>query len=155
RRALERFSEGAPSPRHGDAHALRVRAGRDRPGRGRAARARRPRHGRRAPRSIAGLIVNPESALAADPLLALRPEFPTLETTLHCASHTLGAMPRGVEAALARYADEWRRHGIRAWEKGWFALPVETGNLLGSLLNAEPGSISMHENTTTAEAIAL
>jgi len=98
--------------------------------------------------------MNPATT-AADPLLAYRAEFPTVETTLHFASHTLGAMPRGVPDALARYADEWRTHGIRAWEAGWFRLPVETGDLLGTIVNAEPGSISMHENVTNAEAVAL
>jgi kynureninase len=98
--------------------------------------------------------MNPAS-LGADPLLVHRAEFPTVEKTLHFASHTLGAMPRGVEAALAKYAADWRTHGIRAWEAGWFALPVEVGNLLGTIVNAEPGSISMHENVTGAEAVAL
>jgi len=93
--------------------------------------------------------------LPKDDLLAYRDEFPTLAHKLHFASHTLGAMPRGVEAALARYAEDWRTHGIRAWEQGWFALPTAVGDLLGSILHAEPGSISMHENVTTAEAIAL
>jgi len=98
--------------------------------------------------------MNP-TAVTTDPLLVHRAEFPTVEKTLHFASHTLGAMPRGVDAALARYAEQWRTHGIRAWEAGWFALPVEVGNLLGSIVNAEPGSISMHENVTGAEAVAL
>ena len=95
------------------------------------------------------------TAATDDALLRFRAEFPTVEKTLHFASHTLGAMPRGVEAALARYAEEWRTHGIRAWEKGWFALPTETGDRLAAILGAEPGSVSMHENVTTAEAIAL
>ena len=98
--------------------------------------------------------MNP-AAVGTDPLLAYRPEFPIVEKTLHFASHTLGAMPRGAAAALARFAEEWNTHGIRAWEAGWFALPTETGNVLGGILNAEPGSISMHENVTNAEAIFL
>ncbi len=93
--------------------------------------------------------------MSGDPLLAWRDEFPTLEHTLHFASHTLGAMPRGVEEALRRYATEWRTRGIRAWEDGWFASPTEVGDLVGSLINAEPGSVSMHENVTGAEAVAL
>ena len=98
--------------------------------------------------------MNPTAAIT-DPLLAYRAEFPTVEKTLHFASHTLGAMPRSAATALARFAEEWNTHGIRAWEAGWFALPVETGNVLGGILNAEPNSISMHENVTTAEAIFL
>jgi len=95
------------------------------------------------------------SRVSADPLLEWRREFPTLEHTLHFISHSLGAMPRGVDAALAEYARTWRERGIRAWEESWFALPTEIGNLLAGILDAEPGTVSMHENDTSAHAIAL
>jgi len=95
------------------------------------------------------------TAVVRDPLLALREEFPTLEHTLHFASHTLGAMPRGVDEALRRYTTMWQTRGIRAWEDGWFALPTEVGNVLAGLINAEPGSVAMFENVTTAESVAL
>lgn len=90
-----------------------------------------------------------------DPLLEWRSEFPTVESTLHFVSHSLGAMPRGVEEALRLYAHTWKSRGIRAWEEQWFALPTETGNLLGTVFNAPEGTISMHENVTVAEAVAL
>jgi kynureninase len=92
---------------------------------------------------------------AADPLLRWRAEFPTLDHTLHFVSHSLGAMPRGVDDALARYARTWRERGIRAWEEGWFALPTEIGNVLAGILGAAPGTVSMHENVTLAQAVAL
>ncbi len=91
----------------------------------------------------------------SDPLLAWRPEFPTLETTLHFASHTLGAMPRGAESALRRYTELWRARGIRAWEDEWFRLPLETANVLASILGAEPDTVTMLENVTLAQAVAL
>jgi kynureninase len=91
----------------------------------------------------------------ADRLLDWRPEFPTVESTLHFISHSLGAMPRGVDEALRRYAQAWKTRGIRAWEDGWFGLPTEIGNVVGGILNAEPGTVSMHENVTMAEAVAL
>ena len=94
-------------------------------------------------------------AAISDPLLEWRREFPTVETTLHFVSHSLGAMPRGVDDALARYAREWRTLGIRAWEAGWFELPTRAGNLLAGLIHAEPGSVSMHENVAVAQAVAL
>jgi len=98
--------------------------------------------------------MNP-TAVQRDPLLELREEFPSLEHTLHFASHTLGAMPRGVDEALRRYAHTWRVRGIRAWEEGWFAMPTEVGNLLAGLFNGEPGSVAMFENVTIAEAVGL
>jgi kynureninase len=92
---------------------------------------------------------------ASDPLLEWRREFPSLGATLHFASHTLGAMPRGVEESLAGYARVWAARGIRAWEEGWFALPTVVGDLLAGLLHGAPGSVSMHENVTMAQAVAL
>ncbi len=94
-------------------------------------------------------------ATAPDPLLAWREEFPTLATTLHFASHTLGAMPRGAEEALRHYAETWRTRGIRAWEEEWFTLPLETADELAAILGAEPGTVTMFENVTTAQAVAL
>jgi kynureninase len=97
-----------------------------------------------------GIVENTE-----DRLLALRGEFPTLEHTLHFISHSLGAMPRGVEDALRTYADTWRTRGIRAWDESWFALPTEVGDILGRIVHAEPGTVSMHQNVTDAQMVAL
>jgi kynureninase len=90
-----------------------------------------------------------------DGLLCWRPEFPTLETKLHFISHSLGAMPRGAEEALAGYVEAWKTESIRAWEKRWMSLPVDLGNVIGRVIGAEPDTLSMHENVTTAQAIAL
>ncbi len=145
RRALARAAGGAPWRRGGAGAALRVRRVHRRSRRGRAAGT-----GRRA--GAGGIHV---SRVSADPLLEWRREFPTLDHTLHFISHSLGAMPRGVEAALADYARAWRERGIRAWDEKWFGLPTEIGDVLARILDAEPGTISMHENDTTAHAIAL
>ena len=90
-----------------------------------------------------------------DRLVEWRTEFPTVESTLYFVSHSLGAMPRAVEDELRRYALTWKTRGIRAWEEGWFALPTQIGDIVGGIFNAEPGTVSMHENVTVAEAIAL
>lgn len=94
-------------------------------------------------------------AATSDPLIAWRDEFPSLEGTLHFAAHTLGAMPRGVPEALESYTRRWRTRGIRAWDDEWFALPTETGNRLAAILGAQPGTVTMFENTTSAAAVAL
>jgi kynureninase len=90
-----------------------------------------------------------------DRLVEWRTEFPTVESTLYFVSHSLGAMPRAVEEELRRYAQTWKARGIRAWEEGWFALPTQIGDIVGGIFNAELGTVSMHENVTVAEAIAL
>jgi kynureninase len=94
-------------------------------------------------------------AAATDSLLRWRPEFPAVEATLYFVSHSLGAMPRGVEESLRLYAQTWKARGIRAWDESWMAVPAEVAGLLESLLHAEPGSVSLHPNTTVAEASAL
>lgn len=90
-----------------------------------------------------------------DPLLAFRKFFPTVERTLHFASHTLGAMPADVEDSLVEYARTWRDRGIRAWEEKWMAVPAQVAGSLERLIHADPGSVSLHPNVTIAEAIAL
>jgi kynureninase len=91
----------------------------------------------------------------ADRLIEWRSEFPTVESTLYFVSHSLGAMPRGVEEEFRRYAETWKTRGIRAWEEGWFGLPTEIADVLGRILNAEPGTVALCENVTIAQAIAL
>jgi kynureninase len=95
------------------------------------------------------------AAPARDRLLDWRPEFPTVEGSLHFISHSLGAMPRAAEESLRRYADTWKSRSIRAWEEQWMELPAALGDTLASLLHGAPGSVSIHPCTTLAEAVAL
>jgi kynureninase len=95
------------------------------------------------------------STVTTDPLLAYREQFPTLEKTLHFASHTLGAMPIGVEASLLEYARVWRERGIRAWEEEWLPATAKVSGSLEHLMNAERGSVSLHQNVTIAQAVAF
>ncbi len=95
------------------------------------------------------------SPVTHDPLLEWRSEFPTVDATLHFISHSLGAMPRGVDDALSHYAHMWRERNIRAWHEEWFALPTEAGDLLGLILGAPAGSVTMFENSTSAQNLAL
>jgi kynureninase len=88
-----------------------------------------------------------------DPLLRFRPEFPILERTNYMISNSLGAMPRGVYAAMKGYADTWASRGVRAWEEGWWMLGAQVGDELGALMNAPKGSVSTHQNVTTCQAV--
>lgn len=58
--------------------------------------------------------MNGEVPAGVDDLLEWRTEFPTVESALHFISHSLGAMPRGAEAALREYTDAWRSRSVRA-----------------------------------------
>jgi kynureninase len=70
-------------------------------------------------------------------------------------SNSLGAMPKSVYDALRGYADMWSTRGVRAWDEGWWEMGSEVADLLGGLLGAAPGTISMHQNVTLAEAVIL
>jgi len=89
----------------------------------------------------------------SDDLLRFRPEFPILERTTYLISNSLGAMPRGVAAAMAAYADTWATRGVRAWEERWWMLAAAVGDQIGALMNAPPGSVATHPNVTTCQAV--
>ncbi|HZL99582.1 MAG TPA: aminotransferase class V-fold PLP-dependent enzyme [Planctomycetota bacterium] len=86
-------------------------------------------------------------------LLALRAEFPILQRSAYLISHSLGAMPRGVYDRLKEYADLWASRGIRAWAEGWWTSPIETGDLVGRIIGAPPGSVVMHQNVSVIEGL--
>ena len=88
-------------------------------------------------------------------LAVLRAEFPILSRSVYMISNSLGAMPRGAAAALAEYAETWATRGVRAWAERWWGMGVEVGNRVARLIGAAPGSVSMHENVTTAHAVVL
>jgi kynureninase len=95
----------------------------------------------------------PELSQVDDPLLKWRTEFPILEHTTYMISHSLGPMPRRARTALAEFADVWATRGIRAWEEGWWEMPVTCGDLIGSIIGAPKGRVVMHQNVSICQAI--
>lgn len=91
--------------------------------------------------------------MSTDSLLAWRKEFPILEKTTYLISHSLGAMPRRTAAALQEFAETWATRGIRAWEDGWWEMPVTIGDLIGSIIGAGPGEVVMHQNVSICQSI--
>lgn len=88
-----------------------------------------------------------------DELLEWRKEFPSLETSVHMISHSLGAMPRRAAERLAEYAEVWTRRGIRAWEEGWWEMPRSVGNLIGKIIGAGEGEVVMVPNVSAGQSI--
>ncbi|MCM2254353.1 MAG: aminotransferase class V-fold PLP-dependent enzyme [Vicinamibacteria bacterium] len=88
-------------------------------------------------------------------LTALRARFPILGRSTYLVSHSLGAMPAAARERLNAYADAWENRGVRAWAEGWWGMPVTTGDKLGRLLGAAPGSIVMHQNVSVCQALIL
>src|ERR1700712_2246491 len=68
-------------------------------------------------------------------------------------SHSLGAMPRGTADALQQFAQTWATRGIRAWEEGWWDMPVTTGDLIGTIIGAGPGQVVMHQNVSVCQSV--
>jgi kynureninase len=90
-----------------------------------------------------------------DPLLDFREEFPILETTNYLVSNSLGPMPRTVPDKLAEFARDWGELGVKAWNKGWWEMPVDVGNEIAPLVNAGVGEIVMMPNATIAQTAVL
>ncbi|MDP9050424.1 MAG: aminotransferase class V-fold PLP-dependent enzyme [Acidobacteriota bacterium] len=88
-----------------------------------------------------------------DPLLKWRDEFPILAHTTYMISHSLGPMPRRAQTALAEFTQTWATRGIRAWEEGWWQMPVTCGDLIGRIIGAPQGRIVMHQNVSICQTI--
>jgi len=93
--------------------------------------------------------------MPADPLLDWRSHFPILSNSTYLISNSLGAMPAEAEQDLLEYARTWKTRGVRAWAETWWSLAREVGDLIASLVNAPPDSVSMHQNVTVAEAVVI
>ena len=91
--------------------------------------------------------------LSQDPLLAWRKEFPILEHATYMISHSLGPMPLRVQAALREFTETWATRGIRAWDEGWWTMPVTCGDLIGSIIGARKGRVVMHQNVSICQSI--
>jgi kynureninase len=88
-------------------------------------------------------------------LLDYRDRFPILAETTYLINHSLGAMPAAAEERVLQYARDWKTRGIRAWGEGWWELPLTVGDQIARLIGAPPGTVSMHQNVTIAEAVVL
>lgn len=90
-----------------------------------------------------------------DPLLRFRDEFPILSRCTYMVSNSLGAMPRTVPERLAEYTEAWATHGVRAWAKGWWEMPLTVGDAVAPLIGAAPGEVAMAPTVTLAQAAIL
>ena len=100
-------------------------------------------------------MVKKRVARQRDPLLAFREEFPILANTNYLVSNSLGPMPRAVPEKLAEYARDWGDLGVKAWNRGWWELPVTVGDEIAPLIKADSGEIVMMPNVTIAQTAVL
>lgn len=83
--------------------------------------------------------------------LTYRGQFDSLSECCHLISNSLGAMPNGAAESAAEYAEIWRTRGVRAWAETWWEMPRMIGNRIAALMNADPDTVSMHLNVTSAQ----
>src|ERR1039457_3671040 len=88
-----------------------------------------------------------------DPLLGWRAEFPILSHTTYMISHSLGAMPARTSKRVQEFADTWATRGIRAWEEGWWEMPVTVGNMVGAIIGAGEGEVVMQQNVSICQNV--
>ncbi len=93
----------------------------------------------------------PVTGPTEDALLAWRRHFPILSHTTYMISHSLGAMPERTRDRLREYADAWAERGIRAWEEGWWEMPVTVGNLVGRIIGAGEGEVVLQQNVSICQ----
>ncbi|HVF40317.1 MAG TPA: aminotransferase class V-fold PLP-dependent enzyme [Gemmatimonadaceae bacterium] len=90
-----------------------------------------------------------------DELLVFREEFPILEKTIYLVSNSLGPMPRTVPERLAEYGRDWGELGVKAWARGWWEKPLDTGNEIAPLMNAGAGEVVMMPNVSIAQSAVV
>ena len=88
-------------------------------------------------------------------LLSYRQQFPILSESVYLINHSLGAMPMAARTRMLEYADTWATRGVRAWGEGWWEMPITVGNKIASIIGAESGSVTMHQNVSIAQAIII
>ena len=88
-------------------------------------------------------------------LLSYRAQFPILAQEIYLINHSLGAMPKATYDRLHDFAETWATRGIRAWEEGWWEMPITVGNKLAKIIGAPPATVTMHQNVSIAQAIIL
>ena len=87
---------------------------------------------------------------ADDPLRRMRERFELPAGVIYLDGNSLGALPRGVAARLAKtVSEDWGKGLIRSWNAaGWIDLPQTIGAKLARLTGAAPGSVVAADSTS-------
>ena len=84
-----------------------------------------------------------------------RERFPILSTQTYLINNSLGAMPDSVPGSLADFVDAWATEGVEAWRTTWLPEVAATADLLGGLMGAPDGSVTLHQNVAALMAIVV
>lgn len=86
-------------------------------------------------------------------LLSHRSEFPTLETSVHLISHSLGAMPRAAREHAKSFLDQWEMDSIESWDEHWLPMVEKLGNTIADVVGAPHGTIAVSQNVSTIQSM--
>lgn len=87
-----------------------------------------------------------------DPLADFRDLFvhsPADAKLIYLDGNSLGRQPRAVAQVLEEVIDhQWAERLIRGWNEGWLDISTSIGDLIGELIGAQPGEVTLAENTS-------
>lgn len=77
--------------------------------------------------------------------LPMKEKFALPDGMIYLDGNSLGPLPKGVaEAVSAMVTDEWGAHLIKGWNvDDWMGQPMRVGNMVGRLVGAPEGAITM------------
>lgn len=76
-----------------------------------------------------------------------REEFPTLSSSTHLISHSLGAAPRRARRYANEYLDIWERDSIAAWDT-WLRGVGALADTVASVVGAPSGTVTLGTNVS-------
>ena len=97
-------------------------------------------------------MISATELAAQDPLAGFRDRFVHNSSEpglIYLDGNSLGRQPLAVADVVARVVDrEWGDRLIRGWNEGWLEIADGVGDLIGEVLGARPGEVTLAEHTS-------
>ncbi|MEM9584882.1 MAG: kynureninase [Pseudomonadota bacterium] len=89
--------------------------------------------------------------------LPMKDRFHLPDGMIYLDGNSLGPLPKGtVERVAAMMSEEWGNHLITGWNRdGWMAQPERVGNMVGRLIGAAEGTVTMGDTLSVKVYQAL
>ncbi len=89
--------------------------------------------------------------------LPMKDQFALPDGMIYLDGNSLGPLPKAVNARLSKMVtDEWGEHLIKGWNlDDWMGQPMRVGNMVGRLVGAPEGSITMGDTLSVKVYQAL
>ena len=85
-----------------------------------------------------------------DPLADFRERFALPDNTIYLDGNSLGALPRGVEAAIRDLiSNQWGNSLIRSWNThDWIGMPARVGAKIARVIGANSDEVTVGDSTS-------